>query len=554
MTDHPTTPDPLDRLRAFDAVEPPDQWDDIVHRAETGDGDVPLALVDESSRPRGRWVLAAAAAVVLLVGAIVIVANRDDDGGIAPATVPPTTASDVTVPGPATSTPTTTQPPSTSSPTTTTPPVSTTAPVIVTTPPTTPPSTAPSLPVLPCAPFDATPPDGAWSPLDPALGELGSLATEPNLVLTSTDLPPVDGSTSGHVITDIDRIAGGIVVFVRADYDWGYAGWQLVAIDDSGEVRWQRCGDDAVTDMIVGPAGAERAVVDLPGPSAWHSFDLATGADATSLDIPVGYGWEAQDDRYLVVSPEGPASGEAGGPIRLVDLLTGSVTDLGTPPPGPEFFGYGVTTRDDGSPLVTMSENPGHDVTLAVYLDGEWRKYRDTLMAEGDIWVTETFDGDTTGQGPGLLARDPLGATVWFQPTTGGLPGEGFRNAVVGDVVLANVCDVLGADGVCEDITFQARDLLTGDLLWERPGYGSPVAWSDRYVFAGSALLDLRTGDDVQQGTFPDATFLQSCCGEGTFVYTGFDGGVVWAVNYEQVQVFYPAAAARPTTRIDLTQ
>ena len=202
-----------------------------------------------------------------------------------------------------------------------------------------------------------------------------------------------------------------------------------------------------------------------------------------------------------------------------------------------------------------LSQTPGYDATLAVHVDGEWRTDRDTLMAEVDIWVTETFDGDTTGEGPGLLARDPLGATVWFEPTNGGLSGEGFHTAVVGDVVLANVCsEPTPDDGFCESYVFQARDLLTGELMWERPGYGSALAWSERSVFTGSALIDLRTGEDVQQGTLPTDTFLQGCCGEDTYLHTHFDGGAVWAVNYEQIQVFYPAAAARPTTRIDLSQ
>lgn len=76
MTDR-TTPD---KRRALDAVIPPDQWDDIVARA---DGAELLDLADARDRGRSSWVLGAAAAVlVLLVAAIGVVALRDDgDGG-----------------------------------------------------------------------------------------------------------------------------------------------------------------------------------------------------------------------------------------------------------------------------------------------------------------------------------------------------------------------------------------------------------------------------------------------------------------------------------------
>ena len=61
-------PDP--RFRGFDAVEPPEQWDDIVARSQRID----VALVpDAPARLRPTRVLALAASLILVVGLAVVV-------------------------------------------------------------------------------------------------------------------------------------------------------------------------------------------------------------------------------------------------------------------------------------------------------------------------------------------------------------------------------------------------------------------------------------------------------------------------------------------------
>lgn len=700
MNDRPT-PDPLDRLRAFDAAQPPDQWDDIVRRAETGADVTPLHALDAVSgrNPnRARWVLAAAAAALVVVGGIAIVAS-DDDGEIAPATLPstvPTTAPSTTVPsstvpGPA---PTTAVPSSTSPadpgaafdcanladldaavaagtagyPMVIAGPaadatalLSRTRSIVVArvasieavandagrtltlrltdpemiagqsaTPVTrvsvgqwlfagagrdpfvnpvaldgisvvafgsafsdelvadvegiylgcdTGPAIslgqqagfvpagatladveqlarAAQVALLPCT--ELGPSNGAPSPLDPALDALGPLATDPVFDIRLTDLQATGAPPGANVVAQVDRIAGGILVFVRPDFESGLSGWQLAAVDDTGIVLWQVCGTDVAQTMIVGPPDADRRVVDVQGSQGWHSYRTVDGSTTgvTPLDIPFSAGIAARDDRYLLVAPDGPAATQDGGRLQLVDLVDGAVTDVPAPPGAGEVTTYALHRRDDGSPVIEMSDNIGYQPALAVFVDGQWHTDRDTLMGELDIRVIETFEGDGRDLGPGVLAVDPLGATVWFHETAGALPGEGFHTGVFGDVAVANVCrvPVTADDANCSGGAFIGLDLLTGEVLWERDGFDSVLGWSDRYVFTGSNVLDVRTGEDLQTSPLPADTFFQGCCGEDTYLYTRNDGGVVWAVNYGSIKVFYPEGAATPTAEVDLRQ
>ncbi len=83
-----STSDHTDRLglERFDAVEVPDQWADIVRRAEAG-GRADSNVV--AVRRRG-WYLAAAASFVALIGGLVVVTQLRDDGGATPIDQPTT--------------------------------------------------------------------------------------------------------------------------------------------------------------------------------------------------------------------------------------------------------------------------------------------------------------------------------------------------------------------------------------------------------------------------------------------------------------------------------
>jgi hypothetical protein len=64
-------------LRAIDQVDPPDQWQDILHRAKDGDGQRSSGGAP-SRRHRAALSLLATAAVILVVIAAIVVINRDD--------------------------------------------------------------------------------------------------------------------------------------------------------------------------------------------------------------------------------------------------------------------------------------------------------------------------------------------------------------------------------------------------------------------------------------------------------------------------------------------
>lgn len=83
-----STPDPDDRLglERFDAVDAPDQWADIVRRADAG-GSAGSKVV--ATRRNRTWYLAAAASFVALVGGLVIVSQTRNDDVTTPIDRPP---------------------------------------------------------------------------------------------------------------------------------------------------------------------------------------------------------------------------------------------------------------------------------------------------------------------------------------------------------------------------------------------------------------------------------------------------------------------------------
>lgn len=89
-----STSDQNDRLglERFDAVDAPDQWDDIVRRSETGSAGSNVVAM---RRGRGRY-LAAAASFVALIGGLVVVTQLRDDDGATPIDQPATDVADPT--------------------------------------------------------------------------------------------------------------------------------------------------------------------------------------------------------------------------------------------------------------------------------------------------------------------------------------------------------------------------------------------------------------------------------------------------------------------------
>jgi hypothetical protein len=54
-------------------------------------------------------------------------------------------------------------------------------------------------------------------------------------------------------------------------------------------------------------------------------------------------------------------------------------------------------------------------------------------------------------------------------------------------------------------------------------------------------MIDVRTGEPVDSSqVWPEGSFMQGCCGEDEFLWTNRLGGVVVAVDYARVTVYYP--------------
>ncbi len=545
MNEHPeTNRDPIDRLRAFDQVDVPDQWDDIVGRSAAPELAELRATDPIDHRPR--WLLAAAAATTLVIAAgVLIVANRDDEGGIAPATSPSTLPVSTTAPFepiPSTEPPTTEPTPATS---------------MDTTPATTQPS-APASTVVPSSmnPLVSSCPDTELfaAPASPApaatASSFGRLGLEPNLQLRLPNGPAEGTLQSGSIVRGITPIPGGVAVLYQpVDTD---PAWQLVGVGDDGSILWRRCGSEQTFELYSMGSDVVHIRETAAGWSAWRAFDVLSGQDATPLTAdPTAFTLDSTD-RFLLL--------EAAESLQLVDLADGLVTDVERPEFDGEFTLYSLDDRDGGVPVIVAQEEQ-FGPTFGVYVDGAWRTDRETLMAERDIQANENSElyGPDLDLGNGILGRDPLGATVWFHDTEGPLTTEGFHTAVFdggpdGDVVLSNACRQAGeADGIptCEQEAFVALDLLTGEVLWERPSFAAvgPSADGSVLVNTGAAweLVDLRTGETLAGQVWDEFAFSTSCCGEGAYVWADNAGGVAWAVNYDTIRIYYPEADARPT-------
>jgi hypothetical protein len=364
---------------------------------------------------------------------------------------------------------------------------------------------------------------------------------------------PGDPQT-GSIARWIERVPGGQVILMQPDVT--DPAWQLIAVDDDGSIRWRRCGSAEVWGMY---AGADGDVVHVREAEygewwAWRSFDLVSGADAPPLGVPASLAdarFADATDRYAVF---GDALTLAD--LRLVDLDSGAITVL----PDPGIGGTDgashpveLIEREDGTPVLAIGEQ---FATLAVYVGGEWRTDHDTLLAERGLAVVETrADPGNAEPGNGVWARDALGDTVWFHPIVAGMSGEGWATGVVSDVVLTNECRrVDAADPFsCTEPWHIALDLATGELLWEGPGFISVGPAGDGAVMitgeGGWTLVDVRTGEVLQEY---DDSFGTECCGLGTFVWTGHDGGVVWAVDQATIRIFYPELVSQPTVEVDL--
>jgi hypothetical protein len=457
--------------------------------------------------------------------------------------------------------------PSTTPPTTATP--------ATTAPPTTTPASAPTT-----APID----DGAagfvpacvdriWSgaapdPLDlPA--DLEPLGAEPSLVIDLPRFRDREGAEPEDVVAGVTVVPGGIMVLVWQDpYGTGALGWQLVFVDHDGSVRWRRCGTGEYVNTLGAPddpAGRVLVWTSRPdGERGVRALDVASGGDVDAADVDLPDGWPLADSgRFVLLGrTDGVRIDLAIDRLTLLDVTEGSATEVPYPDRagGQEPFNliWELTASRDGAGPAIVQRDP-FGAAVGVYVEGAWSTDPAGIADVVGLSVREAY-----GDEPGVEAIAPDGSQRWFHPTEGGLPGEGFHWMVAGDTVLANVCREVDATSGCATGEFVALELATGDVRWSLPGFRSvgvagdgDAIVGDSWVAAGARpyrLLDLATGEPVPGQEWPSHAFDNGCCGELEFVHVGTATGIVWAVDYDTISIYYPAPGARSTVRVDLSR
>lgn len=575
--------DPLG-LDAFDAVEAPDQWDEIVSRAAS-----PTSNVVPLQRSATPWILAAAAAALVVV-AVAALAVRGGGGELpAPATVPGgTLAAPDTVSGadpddtvPTTDVVSTTLPATgvaTTAPPTTAVPSSTVASTSV---PTTEPQSTASVA------FDAWTPvcadvSGAGAVPASALDPLAALGDAPTLDI---GLPTFDGFNGSEApIVDVAEVPGGVLVVARADLPQEPFGGvaALAVVDLDGSIRWRRClATDGVFGYraLVADRAAETAwiqVVAPPGPAELIGFDLATGAALDPIDVGSRAFGRVQGE-WVVATADGTQS-TIEDPDRLLliralpDRL--SVQELPYPaatvgrPVSSTYIDIDVDADIDGGGVMISAVDFDDARSIAA------------VWSEETGWTTDPEDIRRLSPtlrlpvgAEGLEFLDATGEPIWTVPDFRAPSREGFVSLVTDDVVVAIECASWTEENGCawlDDVTppterTVAFDRMTGEELWS-VDTSRPVI----ELAAGRALMlddtdddgtldiwrvvDLRTAEPVDgTPTWPSlGSFANECCGAGDYVWTRVDGNVFVESLGDRLRIWLAPESSRPTATVDL--
>jgi hypothetical protein len=105
---------------------------------------------------------------------------------------------------------------------------------------------------------------------------------------------------------------------------------------------------------------------------------------------------------------------------------------------------------------------------------------------------------------------------------------------------------------------FAGVETATGEVFWEQPEQQAAVVAGDGHALVTRsdgtyAMIDARTGEPIDPSqVFPEASFMQGCCGEDEVLWTARRGGLVVAVDYQDVTIWYPEALTDQTTTVDL--
>lgn len=560
----PHRPDDRMGLEAFDAVDAPDQWDDITRRADGAE----LASSQTGSRRRSpaTWFMAAAAVALVAVAAVAVSVRSGDDSAPTPATTP-----DGTLPTPDTeptaTPPVTTMPATTVAPGTTVPPETT--PVTTSVPVTTVPTT-----VEPVAPVTAWEPDcidrfGDAEPppaIDDGLTQFTTLGTEPSLDIAIPTIDTANGVEPPLVSPVV--VPGGVALT-----SYGYTADStdaaaVVVVDDDGSVRWRRCfeGEGSPSGPLYVGAGAVTLVTTTYGVDTGsvtiRRLDPATGRDAGDADVrPDTVVGHALGDLVLLQRPWQADAVDVDAQLEVLDLVTGAITSI----PYPD-------AAIAGDPVYFELVDVGDDVMIA---GTTFTRNAPDIVWTGDSWSTEPDDLRALppsiripfGNDVPLQLLDGAGAVLWEVDGFHTISREGFNNAIADSVVVVMECldwtDDLGCQWIDESTPpreqLSAFDLATGERLWARPGGQSFAAIAgDRGIVTaevGWELVDLRTGervDDQPVTAWPqDDIFFNECCGAGDYVWTRLDGGVLFESTGDRLRVWLPPEASTPTVTAD---
>lgn len=529
-----------------------------------------------AARPRRRpgWTgwsvigLSGAAAIVLAVA--LVVWARDSDSGT-PAGPAVTVGS--TAPSTSRTSPPPTPPPTTGAPTSAPATAPTLAPTTIpaVAPQTNPPTTGPGFQPA-CSESVRT--GSSTATLDePSLDTFGPLQAQPAITI---DLPasvsPEEGAIDSPTVTPA-RIPGGLLLAIKSSTYGYFDGAMLAAVDADGATRWVRCFSPTISEVLVAPAsaGPTTALIHLsafdgefPTAAGWEVVSLADGSSRGPLDdrlaeqgfdpqtyLAGAYPLFAASDDTIVFGPnDGDVLDVSRDRLLWVDLKTYAARE--TPMPdsldGTQAFVSNLEFTDDGI-LVLRSSTAGEPLISAVYLDGGWTTDPGARLAASP--PTVGF-GDLSGD-RGVRGIDAMGQVLWHEPSITAHNHEGFLTGVSDDVTVVSGCHAPD-DGRCASPVLAGIRTADGEVLWQLDGGRGVGTLGDGYaiITEGSTwtMIDTDTGQPIDGQTFSDPeAFGAECCGGGDFHHVRRSGGVVVAVNYRTVSIWYPQSVdLTPTT------
>ncbi|MGA1555779.1 MAG: sigma factor-like helix-turn-helix DNA-binding protein [Ilumatobacteraceae bacterium] len=313
-----------------------------------------------------------------------------------------------------------------------------------------------------------------------------------------------------------------------------------------------------------------------------RSVDAATGAVSLPVDVaarPSSNGLivavrtdERAVDRTIL------ASFGLDGTVGWVRCLTGRL-DIGADPES----GIALVVRDrttgSGWAPVSIEDGtigPSIDAVGSARLDERFAAESAATAAPGavvdgsdvdgaDVTVGFSYDGDS---GRSVLAGLVDGSVSWAL-TDVVLPDDGFRYAVVDEVVMVRSCpdsdgetvsssdpaesDDPAAFTACPGGELRGYALGSGDLLWTRSGDRSVAVIADGGALVGDStgweLLEVATGEARAERRWDDPATFPLGADLGSIQRVG---GAVVVVGVDVVTVWLPDGVGGPAASVDL--